>query len=302
MKKLFICLLIIIASVSVFPFESKARTFTLDQSDLSKVWTVWVLPSGGYTTLINGGWYYPMEDGYQFYAQIKNRPERIETWSEMAIGSVLNKTVGFQRNTLVEIGGDNLLDYDEFSMIFSGMEGWWINLFVETGYSELGETNNRYFGEWTLFEDEFTPGVASKSVRLTLDLTQIPYREHVTSLGFVIGRDLQPDETRTVVMQAYPVPTIDGVLTFFDQSVTDGSLTGYGNGNSANNRLDALRTKIQMASDLIYIGDVDGACFHLEGVSEKCDGIFPPPDFVDGDAVSELYDKIVELMTEIGCE
>jgi hypothetical protein len=98
------------------------------------------------------------------------------------------------------------------------------------------------------------------------------------------------------------VPNIDAILDFFDQSVSGGSITGYGHGNSANNRLDAFRKKLQMASDLIDIGDTDGACVHLEAASKKCDGITPPPDFVMGESVSELYVMITELMAELGCE
>ena len=97
-------------------------------------------------------------------------------------------------------------------------------------------------------------------------------------------------------------PTIGNILTFFDQSVSDGTLTGYGNGNSANNRLDSFRNQLQMASDLIDIGDIDGACVHLGVALEKCDGIFPPPDFIVGESVSELYNMIMELMAELGCE
>jgi len=89
---------------------------------------------------------------------------------------------------------------------------------------------------------------------------------------------------------------------FFDQSVADGTIEGYGHGNSANNRLDSLRNKLQMASDLIDIGDIDGACLQLKIASKKCDGIFPPPDFVQGESVPDLYDMIIELMAEIGCE
>ena len=301
MKKLLISSLVIVVALTLFYRESEARIFTLDQSDLAKVWEVWEDPGGGSTYLGATSFYYPIEDGYQFWPIITNRFGDIVTWNEMAIGSVLFKTAGFQWDTLVEIGGDNLQNYDEFSMIFSGTTGWWITLFVETGYSELGEPNNRYFAEWVLFEDEFTPDIASKSVRLTLDLTDIPYLNHVTSLGWVIGRDLG-SQNISAIMQAYPVPTIDAVLKFFDDSVADGSLKGYGHGNSANNRLNALRAKLQMASDLIDIGDIDGACIKLDVASEKCDDHFPPPDFVAGDAVSTLYGMIVELTAELGCE
>ena len=96
--------------------------------------------------------------------------------------------------------------------------------------------------------------------------------------------------------------TIDAILSFFDQSVTDGSLTGYGNGNSANGRLNALRNMLEAVSDLIEIDDIEGACRQLRTASRKCDSALPPPDFVAGSAVSKLNDMILELMTELGCE
>ena len=98
------------------------------------------------------------------------------------------------------------------------------------------------------------------------------------------------------------IPTIDAILDFFDQSVADGTLEGYGRGNSANGRLNALRNMLEMAGDLIAIGDIEGACRQLNAALRKCDGDSPPPDFVAGEAVEELYDMILELMDELGCE
>ena len=96
--------------------------------------------------------------------------------------------------------------------------------------------------------------------------------------------------------------TINDVLNFFDQSVADGSLEGIGRGNSANGRLNALRNMLETASDLIDIGDIEGACGQLKAASKKCDGASPPPDFVTGEAVEELNHMISELMQELGCE
>ena len=98
------------------------------------------------------------------------------------------------------------------------------------------------------------------------------------------------------------VPSIDTILTFFDESVADGTLTGYSPGNSANGRLIALRNMLEMAGDLIHVNDIEGACGQLRATLRKCDGYSPPPDFVTGEAVSKLYEMILELMAELGCE
>lgn len=99
-----------------------------------------------------------------------------------------------------------------------------------------------------------------------------------------------------------PEPTIDAILTFFDESVADGSLTGDGKGNSANGRLNALRNMLGMAGYLINIEDIEGACGQLKAAIGKCDGESPPPDFVGGTAASELCGMITDLMEKLGCE
>ena len=93
-----------------------------------------------------------------------------------------------------------------------------------------------------------------------------------------------------------PEPTIDAILTFFDESVADGSLTGDGQGNSANGRSKALRNMLEMAGDLIGIGDIKGACKQLKSALGKCDGLSPPPDFVTGSEVSTLiYGRVYQV-------
>ena len=96
----------------------------------------------------------------------------------------------------------------------------------------------------------------------------------------------------------------EGVSVAVGDSVADGDLVGNGPGNSADNRLDAIRNMLERARDLINIGDMVGACRHLEAAFLKCDGESPPPEFItgDADAVEELNNMIFELMDELGCE
>ena len=81
-----------------------------------------------------------------------------------------------------------------------------------------------------------------------------------------------------------------------------GDLVGDGKGNSANRRLDTLRNMLEMANDLINTGDIEGACGQLTVIKRKCDGDSPPPDMVTGEAATELYNMILELMEALGCE
>jgi hypothetical protein len=114
------------------------------------------------------------------------------------------------------------------------------------------------------------------------------------------------DISGVTVRDAKPVsPTVsepDDILEFFDESVADGILTGDGPGISADNRLNALENMLEMAGDLIDIGDTEGACVQLGAALNKCDGASPPPDFVAGEAATELHNMILELMDALGCE
>jgi len=98
-----------------------------------------------------------------------------------------------------------------------------------------------------------------------------------------------------------PVQTVGEVLDFFDTSVTDGTLVGDGNGNSANGRRNALRNMIEASDDLFAAGDLDGACHQLTDAYRRTDGDPKPPDFVAGTAAADLADALLLLMDNLGC-
>jgi hypothetical protein len=99
-----------------------------------------------------------------------------------------------------------------------------------------------------------------------------------------------------------PEPSIDAILEFFDESVSNYTLEGDGPGNSANGRLNALRNMLELAFALIDMGDTEGACGQLNSALLKCDGVSLPPDFVAGSAVADLNDMISKLMAKLGCD
>ncbi len=222
-----------------------------------------------------------------------------ENWGELGIGSVLIKTASWQRDTLEEIGAADLTGYDQFALNLRNVKNppriWSVNLFIETGYSDLGESNQRYYGGWTQFE-------SGDSAILTLDLTSVDYLNHVTSIGFGIGSDFAPSVIDLYVFQAYPVSyTIDEILDFFNNSCSDGSLLGQGFGKSAVKRLNAFGNLLETAADLINVGDFEGACQQLSSAHKKCDGIKKPKDFVTGEATVELAGRIEDLMKYLEC-
>jgi hypothetical protein len=99
-----------------------------------------------------------------------------------------------------------------------------------------------------------------------------------------------------------PEQQVAELLDFINESVDDGTLYGIGNGNSGENRLNALINMIEAAGDLIAAGDITGACDQLMSAYKKCDGMPRPPDFVAGPASDELELMILGLMASLGCQ
>lgn len=98
-----------------------------------------------------------------------------------------------------------------------------------------------------------------------------------------------------------PSVSIADILAFFDESVVNGTLVGNGLGRSAEGRKKALRNMIEAAGDLIADGYPETACRQLLDAYERCDGLFPPPDFVEGDAAETLAGMILDLIGALGC-
>lgn len=95
--------------------------------------------------------------------------------------------------------------------------------------------------------------------------------------------------------------TVADILAFFDESVADNTPFGAGPGNSTDGRSNDLRNMIEAAGDLIEDGYIEEACRQLLDAYHRCDGEFPPPDFVAGPAAPTLGQMIFDLMAQLGC-
>ena len=102
-----------------------------------------------------------------------------------------------------------------------------------------------------------------------------------------------------VVVDVPPSQQIQDILNYFDASVADGTLIGYGPGNSASKRLNALHNMIESASDLIDASDDAQAIDQLESIAKKTDGVSKPQDFVVGDATTVLNTMINDLLIDL---
>jgi hypothetical protein len=94
---------------------------------------------------------------------------------------------------------------------------------------------------------------------------------------------------------------VNGILSFFDESVASGNLVGSGPGKSGPDRLAEMRNKIEEIAELVAAGDIATACDEARSLLEKADGMSPPPDFVEGDATANLAQLIQELLELLGC-
>jgi hypothetical protein len=102
-----------------------------------------------------------------------------------------------------------------------------------------------------------------------------------------------------IVTEVPPQQQIQDIMTFFDDAVADGTLLGYGPGNSPANRLKALRNMIEAASDLINAGAYELAAAQLDDIAKKTDGVPKPQDFVVGDSVAVLNTMVNDLIADL---
>jgi hypothetical protein len=96
--------------------------------------------------------------------------------------------------------------------------------------------------------------------------------------------------------------TLGDIIAFFDDAVNTGTLEGRGELQwIANKRLKAFRCILVAASTLFDSGYFDWGCSILERAFLRSDGQPRPPDFVVGQARTQLATMILQLMADLGC-
>jgi hypothetical protein len=150
------------------------------------------------------------------------------------------------------------------------------------------------------------PSVVAPEGSVDIEVTFTPSTEELLTGVLEISSDDSDEPIISVnligvgvVIEVPPAEQIEQILEFFDTSVADRILIGVGLGNSADNRLKALRNMLEAISDLIVGEYYDDAYEQLIDILKKCDGQDPPPDFVTGEAREELANMIMELMEDI---
>ena len=132
-------------------------------------------------------------------------------------------------------------------------------------------------------------GAAAATLQITSNDTDEPVVEVALS-GTGVSEEPPPEEQIAIILE------------IFDAAVASGDLFGVGpNERSAAGRLGALRNMLLASSDLIADGQIAEACQQLQDALDRTDGVFPPPDFVAGDAASDLTAMINNLRDSLGC-
>jgi hypothetical protein len=90
-------------------------------------------------------------------------------------------------------------------------------------------------------------------------------------------------------------------LVFFDASVDNGALEGVGKGKGKK-QLNSLKKMLETAAELIEDGFNDEACEQFTEALSRCDGDNDPPDYVTGDAINELANKIQDVINGLKCQ
>jgi hypothetical protein len=99
----------------------------------------------------------------------------------------------------------------------------------------------------------------------------------------------------------YRVLVFTDLVSFVANGAETGTLEGNGPGGSANPRLDELRSMMRSGYQALEENRIDDACDTFADALRRTDGEAPPPDFVAGDAASDLAAQIESLRDRLGC-
>ena len=98
-----------------------------------------------------------------------------------------------------------------------------------------------------------------------------------------------------------PEEQVQAIIDTIAAAISAGTLTPLGPGNSAQNRVKAYINMLEASDDFINAGKLNMACGKLASARAKVDGYIWPPDWFEGEASSDVWLQINELMKTISC-
>ena len=153
-----------------------------------------------------------------------------------------------------------------------------------------------------------TPFVMAPSDTIVVDVVikYTPTEEGYVTGSLVITSD-DPDESSVdiflggagVINEIPPIQQIQNIIAFFDQSVADGTILGYGPGNLPAHRVKALRCMLEASGHLIQEGYNKLALLTLVAVDKVSDGKRCPQDFIVGENVAPFNLMVNDLIEDL---
>jgi len=236
----------------------------------------------------------------------------------------------------MDLNGNGIFDYSLDGS--SETEPHWYRIYKEGTYTELPLVQNvsiSYEGAQTIVrwdgitDDNFTFGgldhykvrvIDKETAEYYYDSGRIEIKEVLQQYEYVIEEDLlnlygdniwvtieARDQTEQGLVNrskySASFPSVNAILEFFDQFVTDGTIEGKGAGWLAKLRLNLMREMLVIAGEFIERDMMKAACFTLQRAYLRCDSDPDTiPDFVVGEATEKLEEMIQALRTSRGCE
>lgn len=150
------------------------------------------------------------------------------------------------------------------------------------------------------------PVAVAPGATVDIEITFTPALEGYVTGSLVITSD-DPDEPSVDVFlggageitEIPPIEQIQDIIAFYDQCVADGTILGYGPGNSPAKRVKAMRCMLMASSHLIQGGYYHLALFTLQAVEKLSDGQRCPQDFIVGENVAPFNTQVNLLIEDL---
>jgi hypothetical protein len=154
-----------------FGLPAEAGLLTLSQSQLlgmSKAWDGANTTSSEVTVQL-------IDPAVRYSASMQYGDGTSDGWASMGVGYAWPPPAELQ----------DLTAYDGYTLTFlnTNNSSWFVNLYMNTGWTDNGELDNFYENGWT----ELLPGI---STTLVLDFTGVVNLNHVTNIGFQVGANM----------------------------------------------------------------------------------------------------------------
>jgi len=188
--------------------QASAEMFTLNHDAAMMLWDVYENPAGTASGLLlvtddavaygSGKPLYPDEVGFMGLLDDDPTTNPYEPFAQMQIGANFWGTSGATGEsgaTTAQVIGtalntaptNSLVGFDGFELTLrnDNDDTWWVNLYMNTGYTDLSEPDNYYDNGWTALD-------SGQGVKLTLDFAAegVVNLDHVTNIGFNIGGNM----------------------------------------------------------------------------------------------------------------